>query len=113
MRDSHFFFFAILLPHSSFVLGGQVYTLSLAVSITPFCEVEIDYTAANEYFTADNGHLSISLYFGQDKRKEPVFDALQGFLDEEGNICQPKGNICQPSLTSYGFTLCKNVSQAE
>jgi len=72
----------------------------------PFCEAEIDYSAANEYVEAHYGNLAPRTpYFGHSLVKEPIYDARNGVYDER------RGCMKSATIDSCGFELLREPSQ--
>jgi hypothetical protein len=72
-----------------------------------WCEAEIDYSAANEYVATHYGDSSSHRrpYFGSSIKKEPVFDARHGVLDERSNLMKTA------SIDFCGFALRKEPTR--
>jgi hypothetical protein len=70
------------------------------VSVKPWCEAKIDYTAANEYIDAHYANQRTP-YFAADQKLEPVFDARKGVYDDQSD------SWTSPTVESTGFTLIK------
>jgi hypothetical protein len=86
---------------ATFLLGTCISAFNpvlKSLSIQPWCEAKIDYSAAKEYIDAHYGNQR-TVYFAALQKLEPVFDARKGVYDDKSESWRPA------TVESAGFTL--------